>query len=277
LPGSATRELEALAPLFAILHSVRSSEHSRALLPLTRMSCVGVCSSGAFCTTHNYDPNMSKKREEESRRCRGTWERQSPEPGIWPDNHLKSSVRDSFGWPHRATARPQTGAGCSDASMVLQERVQTASRSGSMSVRSARAGDSDEAASTGTVSTPRASTARSVPAYTIANSPGTFSRIPAVCSNRSPINLIQPYVPPYTVDRLLEEKTNEAFHRKSRSPTTCAVSPAVARGRAQGFYAARDCVSAARYRTSCLVLVVDIIATYRFLQTADARRYQIPN
>ena len=221
---------------------------------------------------------MSKKREEESRRCRSTWERQSPEPGIWPDNHLKSSVRDSFGWPHRASARPQTGAGCSDASMVLQERdLQTATRSGNMSARSARAGDSDEAASTGTVSTPRASTARSVPAYTIPNSPGIFSRIPAVCSNRSPINVIQTYVPPYPVDRLLEEKTNETFRRKSRSPTTCAVSPAVARGKAHGFYAARDCVSAARYRTSCLVLVIDFIATYRFLQTADARRCPIPD
>ena len=221
--------------------------------------------SGAFCTGNNYDPGMFVKRGEESRRVRDKWERQSPEPGIWPDNHLKSSFRDSFGWPRRregagegvkpateegvrpATARPQTGAARSVASTPRDEPP--ASRAGSMSARSdPRACNGSK----GTVPTPRASTARSRPIRMLAESPSTFTRIPAVCTNRSPINLMEEYVPPYTVDRLLEEraqeKAQEARERNVRPTSVCTEASSAIRGPANELYVARDVVSAARYR-----------------------------
>lgn len=208
---------------------------------------------------------MFVKRGEESRRVREKWERQSPEPGIWPDNHLKLSVRDSFGWPHRredadegvqpateedvrpATARPQTGAVRSVASTPRD--ALPASRAGSMSARS---GPRSCKGSGGAVLTPRASTARSRPVRMLAESPSSFTRIPAVCTNRSPINMVEEYVPPYTVDRLLEEraqeKAEEARDRKMRPTSVYTEAPSASRGPEHELYVARNVVSAARCR-----------------------------
>lgn len=226
---------------------------------------------------------MCQKHEDENRRFQGTWHRQSPEPGIWPDNHLKSSFRDSFGWPHRRQqcaddsenvnlVRPQTKSSHGGSSTAPQMRdARTASCAGSISARSVMA---SEAGSVGDAITPRPTTARSIPVCTFPNSPGTFTRIPPVCNNRPPINMIEQYVPPYSVDKFLGEKSKEALERKQRSPTTGKVRTSEARKEAHEFYVARDCVSAARYHLSFFLQVLDTNSQKLLQSAASARRYR---
>jgi len=131
--------------------------------------------------------------------------------------------------------------------------VPPVSFTGSFSARGAAAagGGSEAASCTSTVmsrqATPRASTARTIPAAyvdpraALPNSTNatkefpqhrlgkfTFGKIAAVCSTRPNINTLEQYIPPYTVDRLLEEQHQEKMARKMRS-SSCNSSAAESR------------------------------------------------
>ena len=133
-----------------------------------------------------------------------------------------------------ATARSHAESACST--------VPPASLTGSFSARGAAAagGASEVASCTSTVmsrqATPRASTARTIPAAYVDLDPRaalpnstnatnefphrlgkfTFGKIAAVCSTRPNINTLEQYILPYTVDRLLEEQHQERMARKMR-------------------------------------------------------------
>ena len=209
---------------------------------MTRNTEKWSCSSGAFCTGHNYDPSEYRKRSEELQK---THDYLRPATARSHDSSVRRSDRSLHGaapastsgsLSERGTAKATSDRGTRQHQNKLHADVCTG-RSAASSVLSR-------------LSTPRTSTGQMVPrthADAVCARPNsqhantfvpehrldhiTFDTIPSVCTTRSKINVAVPYVAPYTVDRLLLERQREARTRRLRPSSAFSTAPSCAGSR----------------------------------------------